>query len=175
METKPCATCGQLITGARQRKFCRPCRNARYRVTTRWLEPGEQVPPDEPHRYPSSHGYIRLRWRIGRLQHVETYEHRVFDGRVTEEEHVHHVNGNRSDNRPENLRPLSSAEHEAIHGNPRWWVQAARAYTSGLSTYQVGKRLGKNPATVYRALVKMGVAIRKDARIATPRREVNGD
>jgi hypothetical protein len=44
-------------------------------------------------------------------------------------------------------------------------------YSRGWSTYKVGKKLSRNPATVYRALVKMGVPLRKEARIAIPHRE----
>ena len=32
-------------------------------------------------------------------------------------EHVHHLNGNRKDNRPENLQVQSNSEHMALHGD----------------------------------------------------------
>lgn len=185
--TKPCAACGTGITGAAQKRFCRPCRNARYKVTIRTLEAGEHVPSDAPRRYASSHGYVRLRWRVGSKSYVETYEHRVWGGQVTEAEHVHHLNEVRSDNRPENLRPLSSAEHRAAHMGGTvhrhsgadgcaiivkpWHEDAARLYPTGLSTYQIGKQLGRDAASVYRALVKLGVPMRKEARVAIPNRE----
>lgn len=167
--------CGVEITGARQKRFCGQCRRSRFKCSLRSLGPGEQVPDDKPRRYIRSNGYVLLRWRIAPRHYVEAYEHRVFDGRVTITEHVHHINHDRADNRPENLLPLSAAEHSSLHGNPRWWVQAARMYSSGLSTYQVGKQLGRNPASVYRALVQMGVPTRKEARIAIPNRERNRD
>lgn len=34
-------------------------------------------------------------------------------------EHVHHVNGDRHDNRPENLRVMAGAEHLREHGDER--------------------------------------------------------
>jgi hypothetical protein len=169
-----CIGCGTTVEGARQRRRCAPCRKAQWRQTTRrTLAPGEEVPTDEPKRHVRRHGYVLLIWRIGTRQYVQTYEHRVINGRVTTAEHVHHVNHDRADNRPENLRPLSAVEHAAEHGNPRWWVQAARMYSSGLSTYQIGKQLTRNPATVYRALIQLGVPLRKEARIAIPHRERN--
>jgi len=169
-----CVDCGAVLTGARQRRRCDNCRRVHnaYRLV-RTLAPGEKVPEGIPGRYLRSHGYVLLRWRVGVRQYVETYEHRVFDGYVTTEDHVHHANHVRSDNRPENLRPLAADEHYVIHGDPAWWVRAARLYGTGHSTYEVGKRLSRNAATVYRALVKMGVPLRKEARIAIPRRESN--
>lgn len=170
---RPCSGCAEIITGAAQRRFCRTCRTARDRRTTRWLSPGEQVPTDEPGRYPSSHGYVRLRWRIGAKNYVETYEHRVINGRVTSEDHVHHVNHHRADNSPANLRPLSAVEHHAVHADVVWRAEAVRLYRTGLSTYQVSDRVGRDASTVYRALVDLGEPLRTEARIAIPHRERN--
>jgi hypothetical protein len=146
------------------------------------------IPAGEPRRYRSSHGYIRLRWRVGQ-EYVETYEHRVFAGRVTDEEHVHHVNHVKTDNSPGNLRPLTSGEHTVLHSIDRipvygrtphnkgkiavlpWHEAAAAMYPKGFSTYEIGKRLRRDPASVYRALIKLGVPLRKEARIAIPNRE----
>jgi len=135
------------------------------------LSPGEEVPKSTPKRYVASHGYVRLRWRVAPYEYVETYEHRVFNGRVTDAEHVHHVNHDRADNRPSNLRPMSADDHALEHAAIPWWAQAAMLYTQGLSTYEVGEKLSRNPASVYRALKRMGVPIRTEARVAIPNRE----
>jgi len=129
------------------------------------------VPESKPGRYLRDHGYVILRWRIGPYEYVETYEHRVIDGRITTEDEVHHINLVRSDNRPENLRPLSTEDHHLEHSEIGWHAVAARLYARGWSTYQIGEKLTRNPATVYRALVKMGIPLRKEARIAIPNRE----
>lgn len=153
-------------------RYCDPCRKARNSErSVRHLAPGERVPEGEPRRYGSSHGYVRLRWRIGVRRYVETYEHRVFDGHVTTEDHVHHLNHDRSDNRPENLQQMTALEHLSHHGDAAWRNHAAELYIRGMSTYQIGRLVERNPATVYRALVKLGVRPRSEDRIAVPNRE----
>lgn len=138
----------------------------------RSLRPGEAVPNTAPRRYPNRAGYVRLRWKVGTAQYVEAYEHRVFDGRVTTAEHVHHRNHVRHDNRPENLAPASAADHLAEHGlERRRWDrdEAAQLYASGASPAEIGRLFGVSGANVYRGLRAAGVELRT-ADEATPNR-----
>lgn len=125
----------------------------------RQLKRGEAVPPGEPKRYPSSHGYIRLRWKVGVRTYVEAYEHRVFNGRVTAAEEVHHGNHRKDDNRPENLEPLSSVEHGARHRTIDRG-EAVRLYRSGLPTTRVAEALGTHPGNISRIIREEGLTAR---------------
>lgn len=66
-------------------------------------------------------GYVELRLpghphaRNGRvLEHVVVAEDKL--GRALRpDEHVHHRNGNKRDNRPENLQVLTASEHSKLH------------------------------------------------------------
>jgi hypothetical protein len=121
------------------------------------LSHGDPVPTGEPKRYRSSHGYIRLRWKVGERDYVEAYEHRLVAGLDAVE--VHHVNHDKADNRPENLQALSRREHGARH--VKWNVaEAANLYRGGLSTTAVGAMFGVTPGQVSRQLRRAGVQMR---------------
>lgn len=73
----------------------------------------------------SSHGYILIKVRPGHhLAHAHgfAYEHRfiaekMLGRRLRRAEHVHHKNGNKTDNHPSNLEVLSAHEHRRRHSH----------------------------------------------------------
>lgn len=81
----------------------------------RQLKPGEDPPSGEPRRYASDpRGYVRLRWRVGKGEYVETYEHRLVAGVPAAD--VHHDDEDKSNNARGNLTPMSRSEHARMHG-----------------------------------------------------------
>lgn len=106
MPERTCESCGKketLVAAIRSTK-CRSCASHKKR-------PWRKVPLDK---------------RKGRYLYtldadgVWNYEHRVIMEKVLgrklrTDEHVHHINGNRFDNRIENLEVLSCQEHHKEH------------------------------------------------------------
>jgi hypothetical protein len=176
LERRTCGWCGKEFDALTDniRKgwglFCsRACTYADIRarprtakpVSIRQIEPGEAVPLASPRRYKNAQGYVRLRWRVGGCEYVECYEHRVVNGIVTDAEHVHHVNGNRADNRPENLKALQASEHARHHNRITWDVsEAARLYGDGWSLPKLGRKYGVHSSVILRGFQRRGIPTR---------------
>ena len=89
----------------RRAQYCSTCR-------MKWFPPrkGTGVP-----RRIGRHGYVTIQ-----VNNKAVYEHRfvmeTFLGRALQtNEHVHHINGIRTDNRLENLECIESSQHQRHH------------------------------------------------------------
>lgn len=63
-----------------------------------------------------SHGYISMRGVRGIRQHRWIIEQHL-GRKLSTSEHVHHINGNKSDNRIENLEVMTATKHHRLHGS----------------------------------------------------------
>lgn len=126
----------------------------------RFLTCGDEIPSGQPRKYRNSGGYVRLRWPDGD-GFVEALEHRVVMGLPPADISVHHINMVRHDNRPENLQLIRPSDHASLHNPTEFDVdEAVRLYALGLSTLEIGVRLGVDPSNVYRQLDRRGVPLR---------------
>lgn len=121
------------------------------------VRPGERNPNWRGGRSVASNGYVIVRVGVGhRLADVRgyAYEHRVVAeqkiGRpLVKGEHVHHVDGNKQNNAPENLEVLTHAEHAVEHrsrpdlqapGEPNTLVSCACGCGGTFERYDASRR-----------------------------------
>lgn len=80
------------------------------------------------HRYKNKFGYVVL--HEGDSPKFEQYEHRYvmeqhLGRKLNTKEHVHHINGDKSDNRIENLEVMDIVDHGKLHSNGKSFCGAS--------------------------------------------------
>ena len=119
-----CHDCGKPITRRRGSRYskvklhrCRPCYYAFPKIPPT-NEPGPKHPNWKTGKSKNGLGYVMV--SLG-ARNKKIYEHRliaqkVLGRRLEKNECVHHINGNRSDNRNRNLLVCTLAYNRCLHG-----------------------------------------------------------
>ena len=128
----------------------------------RQLQPGERIPEGTPRYYKDAVGYVRARWTVAPHEQVEIREHRIVEGVVISADiHVHHINGIKCDNRPENLQLLDQSTHCQHHHPVTFDVaEAYRLYEAGASLPTLADKYGRHFVTIMRAFKRRGLPVR---------------
>ena len=114
----PCAFCGEPHYVAKWEsdkglgKYCsRKCK----------FEASKGSMPGIGSKYTGGDGYVRLYYPThpdadsrGRLLEHRWVAEQKYGRRINKGEHIHHINGIRDDNRPENLEVIGSGEHAKV-------------------------------------------------------------
>ena len=114
-------------------------------------------------KYFSTDGYIRV--STGHGKHA--FEHRLIaekslGRKLLSSEHVHHINGDPSDNRSENLSVMDASEHQVFHKRKLIAIESVKAMASnGLTTQEIGNSFGVCGVTVSRALKISGAGTKR--------------
>lgn len=121
---------------------------------------GDPIPNGKPYRRIDTVGYVMLRWFVPPDTYVVVREHRLVAGLPDPKRfQVHHINGIKTDNRPENLQVVTAAEHRMLHSKFNL-QEAISRYHAGESMSDIAKALDSHAGNVSRHLRKAGVVVR---------------
>ncbi len=132
------------------------------RTFRRTIQSTAEVPSGPPlSRTQDKRGYVELIWKVGPKSYLRCYEHRLVTG--FQRGHVHHVNHDKSDNRPINLEVLKAGAHIREHGYPganRMDLSESEIrglFESGLGAPTIAARLHVSTMPVQRIMRKLGL------------------
>ena len=78
--------------------------------------------------------------------------------KLADTETVHHLDGNRTNNRISNLVIMQRSEHSGLHHQPGWDIETVKTLRlEGLTYKQIGEKLGVNGHSIYCTLRNKGL------------------
>lgn len=119
-----------------------------------------------------SSGYVVVRKSSGKGRSKQVREHRVvmeqhLERQLEPWEHVHHINGDKQDNRPENLELLSVVEHGKHHARAyreKFIAPVRSLYDRGSPYSRIAQELGIGQQLVVSIVRELGLPPRKPGR-----------
>lgn len=158
-EQRDCVYCAsEFLATRRDMIYCSAaCGRAVYRTTVaplplvaRRVEPTAARQPKAPARRVGRDGYVTVG---GVLEHRLIAE-AVLRRRLTEKEIVHHDNGQKADNRPENLVVWDRAEHTRHHNTERRGFLLGDPIRPGLFLRKCNRTAIARGTALYNALAR---------------------
>lgn len=147
-------------------KFCSRACHVAYNKAHPELHPNYKAA-----RYVDSAGYVCVtKWDDGKSNWVR--EHRWLmekhlGRKLDTSEHVHHINGNKLDNRLENLEILVASDHHKHHQQryrAQFYDDISNLHAMGRSAASIASALGTTPTLVARVFDELGLPRRPVGR-----------
>lgn len=157
--------CSSLCQGMSRRTGrsipCSVCGMPTYRKAHQIRNTGKTFCSYKCMRQPRPHlatdGYIKINHNGKQVRQHRVVMESIIGRPLLRSEHVHHINGDRSDNRPQNLQLIDGREHIRQHREERWSMREAISLRAQGKTFrEIGEILSASTQAVYAGMRNNG-------------------